>query len=87
MAIFFVSTIVTKTILKSNIDLIEISDALDLESEKEEEKELEEFKTTYDQNGLKSLCSNFNLPQKNFSIEAFLSLHHPEITSPPPKNS
>ena len=88
MVFFFMGIIVTKTIVKSHTTLIELSDVIDTEeSEKEGEKEIEELKTAYDYYGLKQLYSNFTLPHKNFSIESLLNLHHPEITSPPPRIS
>jgi hypothetical protein len=71
-------------IIDSEQDYIELSTSEDSESEEENEKKDKEDKNriiTFDFIFIKTL-----LYLNRYSFKRFISLHHPDISTPPPKN-
>lgn len=66
--------------MDSDQDFIELSTSEDSESEEEKEKEDKDRIITFKFNYIKMLLS-----LKRSSCKKIISLHHPDISTPPPK--
>ena len=69
--------------IDSDTEFVELNTPEDSESEEENEKKDKKDKNRYNPFAYNSIVNSFNL--NSFGFKNFKSLHHPDVTTPPPK--